>query len=107
MTYNIYTRLMDEAANYTDVDLFIAERGWQDWMDAEPSAEHVATMLRKIYDLSRMSTGDIRSLAGMSQAQTAVFLGVPRRTIENWDAGSRSCPEYTRRMIAWALASRW
>ena len=32
MTYTLFSRLFREADNYNDVEMYIAERGWQDWI---------------------------------------------------------------------------
>ena len=42
---------------------------------------------------------DIRTAAGLSQASFAAITGIPKRTIENWEEGSRNPPEYLPKMI--------
>ncbi len=42
---------------------------------------------------------DARLLAGLTQQQMSDQLGIPKRTIENWEGGQRSCPEWTERLI--------
>lgn len=46
---------------------------------------------------------EIRQAAGLTQAQLAARFGIPKRTIENWEAtggSARACPEYIRKMMA-------
>lgn len=42
---------------------------------------------------------DIRKKTGMTQKQFANEIGIPKRTIENWESNKRKCPEYTRYLI--------
>jgi transcriptional regulator with XRE-family HTH domain len=36
---------------------------------------------------------------GLTQKQLAELLGVPFRTIQNWEGGQRKCPDYVERLI--------
>lgn len=40
-----------------------------------------------------------RHNAGISQQQMSNLFDIPKRTIENWESGSRSCPEWTEDLI--------
>lgn len=42
---------------------------------------------------------DIRTRYNLTQAALAEKFGIPRRTIEDWDAGRRNPPDYVVRMI--------
>ena len=42
---------------------------------------------------------DIRTRVGMTQEQFGEFLGIPRRTIQNWEGGQRKCPDYVVALI--------
>lgn len=33
------------------------------------------------------------------------LLGIPKRTIENWESGSRKCPEWAERLVVEKLES--
>lgn len=33
ITYDLFTKLYGEAKTYDSLELYISERGWQDWMD--------------------------------------------------------------------------
>lgn len=37
---------------------------------------------------------EIRKYTGLSQANFAKKYGIPKRSIENWETGSRNCPDY-------------
>lgn len=36
----------------------------------------------------------IRKRSGLSQAKFCEKYGIPKRTLENWEQGSRECPDY-------------
>lgn len=42
---------------------------------------------------------EARKAKGWTQAQLSVALGIPRRTIENWDSGSRAPTDWCRRLV--------
>ena len=42
---------------------------------------------------------EARKFAGLTQAKMSELLGIPKRTIENWESGSRKCPEWAERLV--------
>ena len=52
---------------------------------------------------------DIRALrqtTGLTQQKFADLLGIPKRTIENWESGKSRPPEYVVRLIGFFLSHR-
>lgn len=47
-----------------------------------------------------MNIKELRKQAGLTQAAFSSLLGIPARTLQNWEAGVRTCPEYIVRWIA-------
>lgn len=45
----------------------------------------------------------IRASTGLSQADFARVYEIPKRTIENWEAGSRTPPPYVIRLLELAV----
>ena len=45
----------------------------------------------------------MRKETGMSQVKYAEYMGIPRRTIEDWESGKHVPPEYVVRLIAYKL----
>ena len=45
-----------------------------------------------------------RKEAGLTQQQMSDIMGIPRRTIEDWDRGARKCPEWAERLIVAELS---
>ena len=46
-----------------------------------------------------MTIKDLRQQTGLTQAQFAEATGIPKRSIENWESGSRTPPEYLPRLL--------
>ena len=36
---------------------------------------------------------------GLTQKKMSDLLGIPQRTIEDWEAGRRKCPPYVERLV--------
>lgn len=47
----------------------------------------------------------LRSRTGLSQAAFAVRWSIPRRTLEDWEAGRRTPPPYLLPLLAHAVAT--
>lgn len=50
-----------------------------------------------------MTIKEIRTLSGLTQAAFADKYQIPKRTIEDWEAGRRSCPIYTQNLLQEAV----
>lgn len=46
---------------------------------------------------------ELRNKYGLTQEMLAQMYGIPKRTIENWEEGSRKPPEYVINLIERAL----
>jgi len=46
-----------------------------------------------------MTIKEIRTDHGLTQQALADLTGIPKRSIENWEAGSRKPPEYIPKLI--------
>ena len=46
-----------------------------------------------------MNIKEIRALTGLSQAKFAERYGIPKRTLEDWEAGRRKPAEYFLRLL--------
>ena len=45
----------------------------------------------------------LREQSGLSRKDFSLHIGIPLRTIEDWEAGRRKPPEYIPRLIAYQL----
>ena len=49
---------------------------------------------------------EARLKAGLTQQKMSELLEIPKRTIEEWEAGRRRCPGYTKKLILRDLRER-
>ena len=45
----------------------------------------------------------VREQSGMNRKDFAIWLGVPYRTMQEWELGRRAMPEYVLRLIAYKV----
>lgn len=50
-----------------------------------------------------MTFKELRVASGMSQREYAEYFGVPKRTVENWEAGVNKCPDYLLDLMKYKL----
>ena len=50
-----------------------------------------------------MSFRELRQASGLTQKQFSEYFGIPKRTIESWDTGDRSCPSYLLELLEYKL----
>jgi len=100
MKFKLFRALYSEALEYDDFDLFVAERGYQDWMD---NYENVAEVLEAIYELAHFTIKQTREKRNISQAAFGRIFTVPVRTLQNWDAGIRTPPTYIKLLLDYAV----
>lgn len=92
---------------YTNFDLFTMASKFQkeehfllsvtaSGIDAETEKKR----LNGIWKASQMSIRDMVVYTGSTQESFGREVGIPRRTIQNWCTGQRSCPEYVRFLLA-------
>lgn len=96
MTFQNFYRLQFDAADCKDCETFLAEEG------GSVKADEL-DLLRYVYTARTIS--DIRAAFGLSRAEFSRRYGIPRRTIEDWEAGRRVPPDYLVRLIAFAVFS--
>jgi DNA-binding transcriptional regulator YiaG len=50
-----------------------------------------------------MTFKELLQSSGMSRQQFSRYFGIPYRTVQNWDLGIRSCPDYLLRLMEYKL----
>lgn len=61
-------------------------------------------LVRRWYDFDdKNPIRTIRTETGLTQAAFGEELGIPRRTIEDWEAGKRECPSYVVDLLAFRV----
>lgn len=103
MNDHLFSTIFSDALAASDRDAFISDwalsSAWGDAEDAEIPAARIEA-IGSIWDAAHMSIKDIRSASGLSQIAFARHLCIPRRSVEDWERGLRTCPDYLRLLIA-------
>lgn len=106
MTDKQFYTLWTEAQTSTDREAFISDWAlssvWEDAEDA-PIPDGRADAIGAVWDTAHLTIRDIRASTGLSQVAFAQRFCIPRRTVEDWEAGRRSCPDYVRLLLARAV----
>lgn len=97
--YTLWAKALDSAGRSTYISDWFASSIWGDAEGAEIPADR-AEELGKLWDAAHMSIRDIREYTALSQAAFAQRFCIPRRSVEDWEAGRRSCPDYLRLLLA-------
>lgn len=50
-----------------------------------------------------MNINQLHALTGMTMKALAEYFGIPYRTLQDWVAGQRKCPEYLVDLMAYKL----
>ena len=48
----------------------------------------------------------IRELLGMNRTQFSQYMGIPLRTLEEWEAGRRNMPDYVLKLISYYVRTQ-
>lgn len=101
MTDKLFNKLWKDALSQPDKELYIAEYGYPDWFDEiSEDPEEITAILGNIHDVANMTIKEMVKRSGFSQAGFAEHFCIPKRTVESWCMGERSCPDYVRLMMA-------
>lgn len=103
MTYELFSRLYDEASDYEDLEFYIAERGWQDWMDDYQEADVIADLLEKIYTFAKSDFKTLRIQSGYGIKAFSLAYGIPERTVQAWEYGERAPADYLTKLLAYTM----
>lgn len=104
INYSTFVRLYNEAEQEKDLDMYIAERGWQDWMgDDVDDVDEVIDVLRTTYEATRSDFKGLREMLGISQADMIRTYNIPARTLKQWEYGEREPAEHVRKLLAYAV----
>lgn len=90
--------LILDARECDTLELFALECGGS--LPESIPEERSMDVLAAIYSFSRDYTfSRVRNISGMTQQRFAWEYNIPLRTIENWDAGTRTPPNYVLELL--------
>ena len=100
MEFELFKTLYTEALEYSDdKEMYIAERGWQEWMQNYPPAE----TLEVVWSLAKGTIKENREKYNFSRAAFSRRNDIPIRTLENWDSGVNSPQDYVKMLLDYTL----
>ena len=106
MRYTDFLRIYEGAKTYTDFDMYVAERGWQDWMNSL-SDEKIIKYLTTIYSLAKGDNRERRETLCSSRSKMSQLFHIPVRTLEAWEtsneSGAREMRSYLEAFYAFAI----
>ena len=79
----------------------------KEWAEKSLEADEYETIFGEVEEEFE-STDDIKTLrvkANLTQKEFAEFLGIPKRSIENWEGGQRNAPTYLIDLIKYKLSN--
>ena len=106
MTDTQFRTCWQEASNYSDCDAYTSDLALSSmWGDAEDDdiPQDRIDQLSRIWDVYHMNMRNLRNSSGLTQAAYAVRFCIPKRTVEDWDTGKRTPPDYVKILIARSL----
>lgn len=99
MKFELFKTLYVEALEYDDKEMYIAERGWQEWMESHSPTEALET----IWSLAKGTVKENREKCNLSRTAFSVRNNIPIRTLENWDSGVNAPQDYVKMLIDYSL----
>lgn len=104
MKFEDFRNLYGVAVKFNDDERFIAELGWQEWMN-DNVLDCAVSMMRDIFKLSRAAYDikKLREINNLNRGEMSRKFLIPIRTLENWDSGVRVPAEYVYMLIAFTF----
>lgn len=106
MTYSLFASLLSEAKEAKNLDTYVSERGWQEWMDDysdNSDASAVTDVLNRIYEIGDMSIKELVDEFATINKDTIKSGVIPMRTLQGWKYGEREPAPYMGVMMAYIV----
>ena len=106
MTDSQFRLCWQEAEKYNEAEAYVSGLALSSMWGEAPDDEIPAARLQQlacIWQAAHTSIRAIRQAAGLTQAAFGERFLIPRRTIEEWEAGRRTPPDYTRLLLMQAV----
>ncbi|MGX7199234.1 helix-turn-helix domain-containing protein [Enterococcus nangangensis] len=102
MDYELFAELHLQATEEKDLDMYIGERGWQEWMDNFPPAS-LGTILKNIFDLAHGDLKSNRERIGLNQKQFSGKYNIPVTTVGKWEREERELSPWLKVLIDYSI----
>ena len=105
MRYSTFDRLYNEAKEYTSVNRYIAERGWQPWMSSFNDGD-LGNVLTYIYEVAHEGfTAAEKAYTYPTVKRISEMFDVAYQTVQRWHTGVATPSESTLRLLCFAAVS--
>lgn len=105
ISFDTYRALYAEARQYEDIDRYIMERGWQDWMDSIGDADQIADLLRAIHAVSREGIIGMLAVDGTKLTEFCKRYCLPYSTAQKWKLGTVPPSDQMMILLGYAVIS--
>lgn len=102
INFKTFATLYAKAQECDNIDSYILERGWEEWMDNVVFVD-VVNILTDIYKMSVDGINGILQASELNLSQLARKFFVPLKTVQKWKQGVRKPPEYTMLMLSYIV----
>ncbi|MFD1901341.1 hypothetical protein [Enterococcus termitis] len=99
MKYELFVTLYKEALEYDSEEFYIAERGWQEWMEQFEDVDMVSFILKRVFYYATHDLRVVREDRKISRAKFSKSYEIPVRTVEAWEYGTTKMSNYDRLFI--------
>lgn len=100
MTDKQFNTIFREACADQNKEIFVSDWALSSIFDESEDLIKLSEEIAAIWEVAHLSIKEIRAATGLSQIKFCERFCIPRRTLENWEAGTNECPDYTRLMLA-------
>ena len=82
---------------------------WANEIYEVPAYEYTVFKLDKLINdfnakgIEKLTFAELRALSGMTQAEFAEYFNIPIRSVENWESGVRTPPDYNLELMEYKL----
>lgn len=101
MKYECFGKLYRDALDYLpdDFESYVAERGWEEWMDEyckeDNDTTRVVEIMKEIFKMAHTDLKDIRKECfGIALQDMAQKFYISERTLRSWFNGEREMSDY-------------
>ncbi|MBO0474841.1 hypothetical protein JZO86_14150 [Enterococcus ureasiticus] len=103
MKYELFIKLYKEALEYDSEEIYIAERGWQEWMDQVEEVERISFILKRVFYYASHSFRVVREGRKLSRAKFSRTYEIPLRTVEAWEYGETKMSNYDKLFVCYTF----
>lgn len=103
INYSTFVKLYNEALEEDDLEMYIAERGWQDWMGNEDKTDEIILLLQTIHEAVRSNFISLRKMLKVSQIEMIRIYDISRRTLQTWESEERKPSDHVKKLLSYAV----